>query len=64
MPRVEIEEAWRTGPALPHMSLEPSGRSFVMLTVKSEAGELVYPFAVEGARALADELDAPIWWRA
>ena len=54
IPRVEIVEAWRTGLALPHLGLEPTGRSFVTLTVKTvktEAGERLYPFAVEEARA-------------
>jgi hypothetical protein len=58
MPRVEQVKAWRTGLALPHIGLEPSGRSFVMLTIESEAGELLYPLSIEQARTLADELEA------
>ena len=58
MTKVERVEAWRTGLALPHLGLEPTGRSFVTLTVKTEAGERTYPFAVEEARPLAEELNA------
>ena len=58
MTQVERVQAWTTGLALPNLGLEPTGRSFVTLTVKTEAGERLYPFAVEEARALAEELDA------
>ena len=58
MARIEKVRAWRTGLALPNRGLEPTGRSFVTLTIKTEAGERLYPFAVEEARALAEELDA------
>ena len=47
MTQVEQVQAWRTGLALPHPVLEPTGRSFVTLTVKTEAGERLHPFAVE-----------------
>jgi hypothetical protein len=57
MPRVEIVDAWRTGLALPHRDLEPTGRSFIGITFKTETDEYLIPFAIEEARTLAEELD-------
>jgi hypothetical protein len=58
MPRVERVEAWRTGLALPHAELEPSGRPFIGLTVKTATDEYFFPFSIEEARTLAEELEA------
>jgi hypothetical protein len=58
MPRVERVEAWRTGLALPRAGLEPSGRPFIGLTVETETDELFFPFSIEAARTLAEELEA------
>ena len=45
-------EAWRTGLALLHAELEPSGRPFIELTVKTETDEFFFPFSIEAARKL------------
>jgi hypothetical protein len=56
--RVERVEAWRTGLALPHADLEPSGRPFIGLTIRTGTEEPFFPFSIEAARMLAEELDA------
>jgi hypothetical protein len=44
--------------ALPNRDLEPTGRSFIGITFKTDTDEYLIPFSIEEARTLAGELDA------
>ena len=58
MPRVEIVKAWRTGLALPNRDLEPTGRSFIGIPLKTDTDEYLIPLSIEEAHTLAGESDA------